>query len=98
MAGPSFVVLGLMSLEEMYNVTQGNRSVWGIAEYQTPKKYITKAYNQVFEDYDPATKKKKPKKIKQGKIDLNAKRGDIYTEILKQQKDRPGPGARILFI
>lgn len=81
-----------MSIEEMYNVTQGNRSVWGIAEYQTPKKYITKAYNQVFEQYDPATKKKKEKKAKQGKIDMTTKRGDIYTDLLKQKNFVPGPG------
>lgn len=81
-----------MSLEEMYNVTQGNRSVWGISEYQTPKKYITKGYNQIFEHYDPATKKQKPKKVKQGKIDTTTKRGDIYTELLKEKKLVPGPG------
>ena len=87
-----------MSLDEMYHVTQGNKSVWGIAEYQTPKKYINKAYNQVFEEYDPKTKKQKPKRMKQGKIDMTTKRGDIYTEALKEKKFIPGPGECSFFI
>lgn len=82
-----------MSIEEMYEIAQGRNLKYGIEGYEIARKYPDKEYNRIYEEFDPKNKSAKPPRAKQGKYDLNAKRGDPNADHFKEQKFIPGPGS-----
>lgn len=65
---------------------------WGIQGYEAKKTYVQKDLAQIYKEFDPKDLKKKPPKIKQGKYDVNAKRGNFNDLLLSEKKNVPAPG------